>query len=101
MRASCCVSVLPPSTVPGARDVPDHGAAERDRIDAGVRVEAVVLDRDEGVLQVLGNLAERHVAPVLVHPEPAPAVGGEEPGVADAARQPVDGVALAHEPGHA
>ena len=81
-------------------EVADDGAAERDGIDAGMRVEAVILDRDERVLQVLGNLAERHVAAVLVHPEPAPAVGGEKPRVADAARQPVHGVALPQQPRH-
>ena len=80
-------------------EVPDDGAPERDGIDAGMRIEPVVLDRDERVPQVLGDLAERDVAPLLVHPEPAPAVGGEEPGVAHAARQPVHGVALPHEPG--
>ena len=79
-------------------EVADDGAAERDGIDARMRVEAVILDRDECVPQVLGNLAERHVAPVLVHPEPAPAVSREKPGVANAARQAVHGVALAHEP---
>ena len=85
MRASCCVSVLPPSSVPGSLHVAEDGAAERDRIDAEVAVEAMILDRDERVLQVGGNVAQRHVLPLLVHPEPAPAVGGEEPRVADAA----------------
>ena len=100
VRASCCVSVLPPSTVPGERRLRHDGAAERDRIDAGMRVEAVILDRDERVLQVLGNLVERHVAAVLVHPEPAAAVGREKPRVADAARQAVHGLALAQQPRH-
>ena len=63
-------------------------------------VEAVILDRDERVLQVDRDLGERHVLMVLVHAEPAPAVGGQEPGVADAARQPMDRVALPEHPGH-
>ena len=80
--------------------VPDHGAAERNRIDAGVRVKPVVLDRDEGVLEVLGDLAQRDIASMLVHPEPAPAIGGEKPGVPNAPRQSVHGVTLADKPGH-
>ena len=97
MRASCWVSVLPPSTVP-ANDVAEDGAAERDRIDAGVLEEAVILDRDERVLQVGGNVRERHVLPVLVHAEPPAAVGGEKPRVADAATELVDSPGLAQGP---
>ena len=41
------------------------------------------------------DVGERHVLTVLVHAEPAPAVCRQEPGVADAARQPMDGIALA------
>ena len=67
MRASCCVSVLPPSTRPRRADVAHDGAAERDRVDAGMRVEAVVLDGDERVLQVGRDVGERHVLTVLVH----------------------------------
>ena len=81
-------------------EVAHDGAAERDRIDAGMPVEAVILDGDERVLQVDRDVGERHVLMVLVHPEPAPAVGGQEPGVADAARQPVHRVALPEHPRH-
>ena len=98
MRASCCVRVLPPSTRARRADVAQHGAAERDRIDAGMEEEAVILDGDEGVLQVRRDLRDRHVVALLVEAEPAAAVGGVEPGVADAARQLVDGVALLGEP---
>ena len=66
-----------------------------------MRVEAVVLYRDKGMTQVFGNLGERHIAPVLVHAKPALAIGGEEPGVANAARQLVNGVALTQQPGDA
>jgi hypothetical protein len=82
----------------GRSHVAHDGAAERDRIDAGMRVETVILDGDERMLEVFGDLGERNVAPVFVHPEPAASVGGEEPRVADAARQAVDGPALPKEP---
>ena len=98
MRASCWVMVLPPSTVPGSRTLRTTARATRDRIDAGMQEEAVVLDRDERVLQVRRDRGERHVVPLLVEAEPRPAVGGVEPGVADAAGQLVDGVALLAEP---
>ena len=78
--------------------VPEDGAAERDGIDARMRVEPVILDGDEGVLQVLGNLGERDVAAMLVHPEPAPPISREEPRVAHTARQPVHRVALPEQP---
>ena len=81
-------------------DVANDGAAEGNRVDAGMVVEAVVLDGDERLLQVQRDVGERHVLVVLVHAEPAPAVGRQEPGVADAARQPMDGIALAEHPGH-
>ena len=53
-------------------------------------VEAAILDGDDGVLQVGGDLVERDVVPLLVEPEPRLAVGAVEHRVADAARQPVD-----------
>ena len=83
------------------REVPDHRAPERDRIDAEVAVEAMVLDRDERVPQVFRDLGERHVVPVLVQAEPPLAVRREEPGVADAAAQLVHDVGLPHQPGEA
>ena len=57
VRASCCVRVLPPSTVPGDADVADDGPAERDRVDAGMLIEAMVLDGDERVLKIAGMSA--------------------------------------------
>ena len=80
--------------------VPDHRPREPDRIDPDVAVEPMVFYRDEGVLQVRRDVGQRHVLPLLIHPEPFLAVRGEEPCVADAARQPVDGVALTHGPRH-
>ena len=84
----------------GRAQIADNGTAECDGIDARMRVEPVILDRDERVLQVLGNLAERYVPPVLVHAEPAPAVGREKPRIADPARQPVNGITLTQQPRH-
>ena len=64
-----------------------------------MHVEAMVLDGDEGLLQVRRDLGQRHVLPLLVEAEPALAVGGVEPGVADAARQLVHGPGLLPDPG--
>ena len=69
MRASCCVRVLPPSSRP-PRTSRQTRAPEADRIDAEMAVEAVVLDGDDRVPQIRGDLVERDVAPLLVHPEP-------------------------------
>ena len=102
MRASCCVSVLPPSTVPGARTFRTIARAERDRIDAGMQEEAVILDGDERVLQVTAR--SRAIGTswrCSSRRNQRLAVGGVEPGVADAARQLVDGVALLGEPADA
>ena len=82
-------------------DVAEHGAPERNGIDADVAVEAMILDRDERVLEVGGNVSERHVLPVLVHPEPPLAVRGQKPCVADSPGEPIDRVALSHDPHHA
>ena len=98
MRASCCVSVLPPSTPAAAADVADDRAAEADRIDARMVVEAAILDRDDRVLQVGRDLVERDVVPLLVEPEPRLAVGAVEHRVADAARQAVHGDRVARQP---
>ncbi len=61
----------------------------------------MVLDRDERVLEMFRDFTERHVTPVLVEPEPSPAVRGEKPGVADAAGQTINRMTLAEEPRHA
>ena len=98
MRASCWVSVLPPSTVPGSTQIADEGAAERDGIDARVHEEAVIFDGDERLLQRRRNRVERDVLPLFIQPEPAAAVGGVEPRVADASRQPVHVVRLPRQP---
>ena len=84
---------------PGRANVPVDGAPERQRIDPRMPEEAMIFDRHEGVLQVHGNIRERYIRAVLVHPEPAGAVGGKEPGIANAAGQPVDGIALPDDPG--
>jgi hypothetical protein len=66
-------------------------AAERDRVEPGVAVEAVVLDRHHRVAQRRRDLAERDVVALLDEREPGPAVRGVEGGVADASRQPLHG----------
>ena len=78
-----------------AADVAHDRAPEADRIDAGMMVEAAILDGDDGVLQVGRDLVERDVVPLLVEAEPRLAVRAVEHRVADAARQPMhrDGVA--------
>ncbi len=46
--ASCWVRVEPPWTIRPGAHVGDHGAGHADRVEAGVVVEAAVLDGDEG-----------------------------------------------------
>ena len=65
----------------------------------GMVVVAVILDGDDRVFQVGGNLGQRDVAALLVEPEPVPAVAVEEHRVADAAIQLVNGPAVARRPG--
>ena len=78
--------------------IANDGASDRNRVDARMAEEAMVLDGDERMLEVRRDGGERHVVPLLVEPEPGPAVGGVEPGVADPAGQPVDGIALFAQP---
>ena len=59
MRASCCVSVLPPSSRPPRRMSRTTARADADRIDARVVIEAAILDRDDRVLQIGRDLVER------------------------------------------
>jgi hypothetical protein len=75
-------------------DIADDGARQADRVDAGMAVKPAVFHRDDGVLQVRGNLAKRDVVALLVEPEPGLAVRAVEDGVADPPRQPVhdDGI---------
>ena len=58
----------------------------------------MVLDRDDGVLQIGGDAGERHVAPLLVEPEPRLAVGRVEHRVADAPAQAADRDGVPAEP---
>ena len=82
---------------PGARRC-TTARANADRIDAGMMVEAAVLDRDDRVLQVGRDLGERHVVPLFVEPEPRLAVRAVEHRVADAARQAMHGHGVARQP---
>ena len=59
-------------------------------VDAGVSVEAMVLDGDHGVAKVGGDLFQAHVPAMLVQREPGLAVGSVEHGVADPSGQAVD-----------
>ena len=81
-----------------AAHVAHDGAAEADRIDPGMVIEAAVLDGDDRVLQIGGDLVERDVVPLFVEPEPRLAVGAVEHRVADAARQPMDRDGVARQP---
>ena len=66
MRTSCCVIVLPPREIsPAAEDVGQDRARRADGIDAGVVVEAAILDRDHRLHHALRDRRERHVPPLL------------------------------------
>jgi hypothetical protein len=73
-----------------ARDVAKDGASDADRIDAGVPIEPLVLDRDDRVLQIGRDLRQLDVVPLLVESEPDLAVAVEKDRVADTARQTMD-----------
>ena len=60
--------------------------------------KAVILDRDERMLQIQRNVGEEHVLSAFVHPEPWAAVRRHEPGVAHSAPQLVDGPRLLQGP---
>ena len=64
----------------------------------GMQVEAMILDRDDGVLEGGRDPVERDVLPLLVEPEPRPVVGVVEHRVADAAIELVDGPGVADRP---
>ncbi len=81
-----------------AADVAHHRAAETDRIDSRMIVEAAILDRDDRVLQIDRDFVERDVMALLVEPEPGLAIGAVEHGVADAARQAVHRHRVARQP---
>jgi hypothetical protein len=77
--ASCWVRVEPPCTPPAAGQVVDERAAEADRVDAEMLVEALVLDRDEGLWQIGRHLADGDGAPAgLAAIGEQRAVGGED-----------------------
>ena len=70
--------------------VADDGAADGDRIDAEMRMESMVFDRDDGVAQVGGDAVQRYVAPMLFEREPRLPISSVEHRLADAARELVD-----------
>src|SRR5262245_20928413 len=76
----------------------DGRADDPDRVDAGMEVESPVFDGHDRVLEVRGDIAERHIMALLVQPEPRPAAAVVEDGVADPAREPVHRVAVAGGP---
>ena len=98
VRASCCVSVLPPSSVSPVRTIANDGACEAERVDAGVIPEAPVLGRDDRLLQPRRNArrAARRAAA-----RPSGTTAGRcvvEDQIADAVRQAVDPDAVANQP---
>ena len=58
--ASCWVMVEPPSETPRCSTSATTGAENAPRIDAVMRIEAAVLDGDEGVGHVIRQFGERH-----------------------------------------
>ena len=70
--ASCWVSVEPPCDTPRRRMLATDGAGDADRVDAVVRIEAPVLDRDERLRHVARQVLERHRGAAHV------AAGGEQ-----------------------
>ena len=77
--------------------VADDGAADGDRIDADMRVESMIFDRDDGVAQVGGDAGEGHVAPMLFERKPRLPVGAVKHRLADAAPELVDREAVAND----
>ncbi len=66
MRESCWVTVLRPTGWRRVgRQVRDDGADHADGIDAGVAVEAPVLDRQHRLLHARRNTRERNAPPLL------------------------------------
>ena len=70
--ASCWVSVEPPCDTPRCRMLATERAGDADRIDAVMRIEAPVLDRDECLRHVARQVLERHRGAAHV------AAGGEQ-----------------------
>ena len=63
-----------------------------------MQVVAVILHRDDGVLEEGGNLVGLDILPLLVEPEPRAVVGVVEHGVANSAIQLVNGPGVADRP---
>ena len=61
-------------------------------------IEPPILDGDDRVLQVGGDVVETDVVALFVEPEPRLAVGAGEDRVADAAGQPMYGARVARHP---
>jgi hypothetical protein len=70
--------------------VVERRTRQRDGIDARMQVETVIFNGDHRVLEIGGDLLERHVAPLLVETEPRPVRGIVEDRVANAAVQAVN-----------
>ncbi len=66
LRATCWVIVLaPPVVALFAANVRDHRADHADRIEAGVLVEAAILDREHRLLHARRDRRQRHRPPLL------------------------------------
>ena len=63
---NCWVIVDPPCVAPDAEDVLEDGAADALVVDAAVLVEALVLDRDHGLLHHRGDVGRVDQDPALV-----------------------------------
>ena len=57
--------VLPPWTASPARNDRDRRADDANRVEAFVLEESAILDRDDCLDEVRGNLGKRHLNPVL------------------------------------
>ena len=58
--------VEPPCGRPGLREIADEGTDQAALVDPLVRIEALVLRRDEGLLHALRNVGQHHPHPALV-----------------------------------
>ena len=90
MRASCWVSVLPPSASDRLRTSRTAARVSPMGSMPGVRIEPAVLYGDDGVLEIGGDLIQGDVAPLFIEPEPWFRVGAVENRVADAFSKVVD-----------
>ena len=90
MRASCWVSVLPPSASDRLRTSRTTARASPMGSTPGCSIEPAIFDGDDGMLEIGGDLIQRDVAPLFIEPEPGLRVGAVEDRVADASRQTID-----------